>query len=65
VLNFGRASFAWNKMKSIKLEGDRKLTIIFVEEVKHKKRTCDLKGLSEKEDFISALRQNCASSEIQ
>ncbi len=63
ILDFGKYSLSWDSIQSMNIEGERKLTVIY-EDKKRKKRTCDLKWLSRKKEFISALKSNCDARNI-
>ena len=64
VLNFGRDSFLWDTIQSVILEGERKLTVIYNDKRKTKRKINDLKWLSKKEDFIYNLKNNCSTRDI-
>ncbi len=63
ILDFGKYSLSWDSVQSINIEGERKLTVTY-EDKKRKKRICDLKWLSGKKEFISALKSNCDARNI-
>lgn len=63
VLNFGKNSFLWSQIRAVDLEGNRKLTITFLDKRKDKKRIFDLKWL-QKKDFIHNLRSICRERNI-
>lgn len=64
VLYFGKDSFLWEQVKEVVVEGERKLTIIFTEEGKQKKKVNDLKWLAKKDDFIRNLKRTCNEKNI-
>lgn len=64
ILNFGRKSFLWDDIQTVNLEGQKKLTVIFLEKEKRKKGDFDLKWLSRKRDLISEIKNHCAAKNI-
>lgn len=64
ILNFRGDSFLWDSIRSVNLEGERKLTVTYTDERKPKKKINDLKWLSRKEDFIYSLKNNCSKRNI-
>ncbi len=59
LLNFGKDSFLWDRVQSVNLEGERKLTVIFDDKDTSKKQVNDLKWLPKKKEFIHNLKNNC------
>ena len=64
VLYFQRDSFQWESIQSVVLEGKRKLTVVYNDEGKSRKKVNDLKWLSKKEDFIYNLKNSCSRKNI-
>jgi hypothetical protein len=64
TLRFGKDSSLWDNIRKVEIEGDRKLTITSLDEGKTKKKKCDLKWLSSKEDFIHTLEGYCTARNI-
>jgi len=64
TLEFGKDSFTWDHIRSVYLEGQRKLIVAFEDSGKCLERTYDLKWLSKKEDFIQSLGNECQRSNI-
>lgn len=64
VLYFGKDFFLWEHVREVVIEGERKLTIVFTEEGKQRKKVNDLKRLAEKDDFIRSLKRTCSEKRI-
>ncbi|MBU7029544.1 MAG: hypothetical protein HXS48_21610 [Theionarchaea archaeon] len=64
LLNFGKDSFLWDRIQSVNLEGERKLTVISDDKDTSKNQVNDLKWLPKKKEFIHNLKDNCIERNI-
>jgi len=64
LLNFGKDSFLWDRIQSVNLEGERKLTVISDDKDTSMKQVSDLKWFPKKKEFIHNLKDNCTERNI-
>lgn len=64
VFYFEKISLSWNQIQAVELEDNRKLTVVYEEKGKKKKRMVNLRWFPKKDDFIIGLKKRCAEKSI-